>query len=232
MRISVKNSMSGCEGQTCGMGAKLMQERKISDNVIRRLPRYLRKLNELQANGVKRVSSFTLAEQLGLTASQIRQDLNYFGGFGLQGYGYNVDALRDEIERILGMKRGYRAILIGVGNIGHALIERFQFNDWGFVLECAFDVEPELVGTVQKGIPVCAAAALPDYLRSNQIDVAVLAVPSTEALKVAEELGRYGVKGIWNFTNVDVQMVAGNAIVENVHFSDSLLAMSYYLSQE
>ncbi|MBR1457650.1 MAG: redox-sensing transcriptional repressor Rex [Oscillospiraceae bacterium] len=209
-----------------------MKENRISDNVIRRLPRYLRALTELEERGEEKVSSSELGRLLGLTASQIRQDLNCFGGFGLQGYGYNVPTLRVAISGILGMNRGYRAVLVGVGNIGRALIERFQFNDWGFTLQCAFDIDPAVVGTSQRGIPVLDSSALPEYLRENRVDAAVLAVPAQEAKEVAALLRRCGVEAIWNFTNVDVQPPGSDVIVENVHFSDSLLALSYFLTEK
>ncbi|MBR0041008.1 MAG: redox-sensing transcriptional repressor Rex [Oscillospiraceae bacterium] len=208
-----------------------MKRIKVSNNVIRRLPRYLRKLDELKASGVGRISSSNLGQQLGLTPSQIRQDFSSFGEFGQQGYGYNVAALRDEIASILGIDRGFKAILIGVGNIGHALMDNFCFSEWGFSLEAAFDIDPEIVGTVTKGVSVKSMDELPDYLRTNKIDVAVLTVPKEAAVPVARLLYNSGISAIWNFTNVELTEPNSSSLVENVHFSDSLLSLSYYVSE-
>jgi len=203
----------------------------ISNNVIRRLPRYLRKLDELAGGGVERVSSKELGEQLGLTPSQIRQDFSCFGEFGQQGYGYNVPALREEIAAILGLDRHFRAILIGVGNIGRALMDNFCFTDWGFDLTAAFDIKPELIGREIQGVPVYAMEALAAYIRGNVVDVAVLAVPKDAAIPVARLLTDSGVEAVWNFTNVDLARPDSAAIVENIHFSDSLLALSYRVAE-
>ena len=208
-----------------------MKRIKVSNNVIRRLPRYLRKLDELKAGGVSRISSFNLGQQLGLTPSQIRQDFSCFGEFGQQGYGYNVAALRDEIASILGMDRGFRAILIGVGNIGHALLDNFCFSDWGFTLAAAFDIDPEIVGKRNKGVAVRSMDELLDYLRENRVDVAVLTVPKEAASAVAKLLIDNGVGAIWNFTNVELTEPNSRTIVENVHFSDSLLSLSYFVAE-
>ena len=208
-----------------------MKRLKVSNNVIRRLPRYLRKLDELTENGVSRISSFELGHQLGLTPSQIRQDFSCFGEFGQQGYGYNVVALRQQIAMILGMDRGFKAILIGVGNIGRALMENFCFADWGFELSAAFDVKPALIGTEYKGVPIYGIDALEGYLAENEINVAVLTVPKTVAVSVTETLTANGIGAIWNFTNVELTEPNSSTIVENVHFSDSLLALSYYVAE-
>ena len=214
----------------CNKERKIVKRLKVSNNVIRRLPRYLRKLDELNAEGVTRISSGELGKQLGLTPSQIRQDFSSFGDFGQQGYGYNVLALRKEIATILGMDRGMRAILIGVGNIGSALINNFEFSNCGFTLDCAFDVKPALVGTAVNGILVHAATDLKDYIASHQVDAAVLCVPKGIAVKMTEELESYGIQAIWNFTNVEITEPNSSMLVENMHFSDSLLALSYYIS--
>ena len=203
----------------------------VSNNVIRRMPRYLRKLDELKAAGIDRVSSKELGVQLGLTPSQIRQDFSCFGEFGQQGYGYNVQALRDQIAGILGTDRHFRAILIGVGNIGHALMDNFCFTDWGFLLSAAFDVKPELIGRVIQGVPVYSMEDLRDYLRDNPVDVAVLTVPKEAAIRVTRLLTECGIGAIWNFTNVELTEPNSPIIVENVHFSDSLLALSYYVAE-
>ena len=204
---------------------------KVSNNVIRRLPRYLRKLDELMGNGVSRISSFELGQQLGLTPSQIRQDFSCFGEFGQQGYGYNVSALHGQIASILGTDRGYRAILIGAGNIGHALMDNFCFSAWGFKLVAAFDIDPELTGTVFNDVPIYAMDTLEEYLQNNSVDVVVLTVPQEAAIPVTNLLTSNGVEAIWNFTNVDLTAPNSSIIVENVHFSDSLLSLSYYVSE-
>ncbi len=208
-----------------------MKRVKVSNNVIRRLPRYLRKLDDLMAGGVSRISSKELGVQLGLTPSQIRQDFSCFGEFGQQGYGYNVPALREQIAAILGMDRGFQAILIGVGNIGHALMDNFCFSDWGFHLAAAFDIKPELIGTSFQGVPILSMEELADYIRSNPVDVAVLAVPKEAAIPVTELLTESGIEAIWNFTNVELTEPNSSTIVENIHFSDSLLSLSYYVAE-
>ena len=208
-----------------------MKRIKVSNNVIRRLPRYLRKLDELKASGVGRISSFNLGQQLGLTPSQIRQDFSCFGEFGQQGYGYNVAALREEIASILGMDRGFKAILIGVGNIGHALMDNFCFSEWGFTLAAAFDIDPAIVGTTSNGVTIRSMDELLDYLRENKIDVAVLTVPKEAASAVAKLLFDNGIDAIWNFTNVELTEPNSPSLVENVHFSDSLLSLSYFVAE-
>ena len=208
-----------------------MKKVKVSNNVIRRLPRYLRKLDELDAAGTSRISSFELGQQLGFTPSQIRQDFSCFGEFGQQGYGYNVTALRTQIASILGMDRGYNAILIGVGNIGHALMDNFCFSAWGFNLDCAFDVNPELVGTVFNGVRILGMDQLTDYLKMQPVNVAVLAVPKEAAVPVTKILTENGIEAIWNFTNVELTEPNSSTIVENIHFSDSLLSLSYFVTE-
>ena len=208
-----------------------MKQSKISNNVIRRLPRYLRKLDELISKGQERVSSSELAAQLGLTSSQIRQDLNCFGGFGQQGYGYNVQSLRDAIAGILGIDKGHNAILVGVGNIGRALMCNFDFETWGFKLCCGFDTNPERIGESYNGIPVLDDNDLENYLRDNPVDVAVLTVPKTVAAPVAKQLADCGVKAIWNFTNVELTSSVDNVRFEDVHFADSLLTLSYHITE-
>ena len=208
-----------------------MKRVKVSNNVIRRLPRYLRKLDELQENGINRISSFELGQQLGLTPSQIRQDFSCFGEFGQQGYGYNVSGLREQIASILGMDRGYRAILIGVGNIGHALMDNFSFADCGVELAAAFDIKESLIGTEFKGVPILAEAEMENYLKNNDIALAVLCVPKEVAVNVTKILTENGIEAIWNFTNMELTEPNSPIIVENVHFSDSLLSLSYFVSE-
>ena len=208
-----------------------MKRVKVSNNVIRRLPRYLRKLDELQENGISRISSFELGQQLGLTPSQIRQDFSCFGEFGQQGYGYNVSGLREQIASILGMDRGYRAILVGVGNIGHALMDNFSFAECGVELAAAFDIKESLIGTEFKGVPILSETQLEEYLKTHDIAVAVLCVPKEVAVIVTKILTDNGIEAIWNFTNMELTEPNSPIIVENVHFSDSLLSLSYFVSE-
>lgn len=209
-----------------------MKKGKISNAVIRRLPRYCRSLRALQREGVQRISSSALGKNMGLTASQIRQDLSCFGEFGQQGYGYKVTALRAEIASILGMDRGYSAILIGVGNLGQALLCNFSFKTWGFDLKAAFDVKPQLIGTDYEGVKIHDMATLPQFLSENKVDAAVLCVPKAHAVQTTELLTSHGVNAIWNFTNVELTAPESSTIVENIHFSDSLLSLSYYISED
>ena len=208
-----------------------MKRVKVSNNVIRRLPRYLRKLDELSESGVDKISSRQLGDLLGLTSSQVRQDFNCFGEFGQQGYGYNVAALRAQIAGILGMERGFTAILVGVGNIGRAMMENFCFSDWGMDLAAAFDIKPALIGTEYKGVHIYSMDELEKYLDENKADIAVLTVPKTVAVPVTERLTKSGIEAIWNFTNVELTEPNSSTIVENVHFSDSLLSLSYYVAE-
>ena len=203
----------------------------MSNNVIRRLPRYLRKLDELSESGVDKISSRQLGDLLGLTSSQVRQDFNCFGEFGQQGYGYNIAALRTQIAGILGMERGFTAILVGVGNIGRAMMENFCFSDWGVNLAAAFDIKPALIGTAYRGVHIYSMDELEKYLRENKTDIAVLTVPKTAAVPVTERLTASGIDAIWNFTNVELTEPNSSTIVENVHFSDSLLSLSYFVAE-
>lgn len=206
-----------------------MKRDKVSTAVIRRLPRYYRNLEDLSRAGTVRISSGALSAAMGITASQIRQDLSCFGEFGLQGYGYNVENLRREIGEILGVSRGYRAILLGAGNLGRALMENFHFDRSGFALAAAFDIDPAIVDTVLAGIPVLDVERLEDYLRRERVDVAVLTVPSGLAQSITDRLVRAGIRGIWNFTNIEL-VVPQTIAVENVHFADSLLTLGYMIS--
>ena len=208
-----------------------MKRIKVSNNVIRRMPRYLRKLDDLTAAGVERISSGELGRQMGLTPSQIRQDFSCFGEFGQQGYGYNVVALRGEIAKILGMDRNFTAVLVGVGNIGRALVENFSFEQYGYTLKAAFDVNPDVIGSEIHSVPVYDFSKLEENLTAIQPDVAVLCVPKTMANEVAKAVCACGVHSIWNFTNTELQLEDTDVIVENIHFSDSLLALGYYLSE-
>jgi redox-sensing transcriptional repressor len=208
-----------------------MKKDNVSDAVIRRLPRYYRYLDDLHARGVVRISSSTLGGKMGITASQIRQDLSCFGEFGQQGYGYNVDELRAEIGHILGVDRRHGLIVVGVGNLGHALMQNFPFKDLGFALEAAFDVSPALIGSTVAGVPVLAMEALDDFVPQHRPEVAVLTVPRTVAQPTAERLIDLGVRGFWNFTNVELSSGVEGVQFEDVHFADSLLTLSYRITK-
>lgn len=207
-----------------------MKRSKISIAVIRRLPRYYRHLDELYRNGTERISSNALAGGMGLTASQIRQDLSCFGEFGQQGYGYNVERLRGEIAGILGMDRDHTAVILGVGNLGRALLKNFPFRKNGFALTAGFDVAPGVVGSVQEGVPIYHVDRLEDFLAASPVSVGVLTVPGGAARPLALRLEQAGVKGIWNFTNTELMVGDPSVRVENVHFADSLLTLSYLIS--
>ena len=208
-----------------------MKKDKVSSAVIRRLPRYYRHLNDLYLAGVERISSNALGRSMGLTASQIRQDLSCFGEFGQQGYGYNVENLRGEISEILGMKRGHTAVVVGAGNLGRALIENFHFDRSGVKLIAAFDIAPPLVGQEFSGTAIHHVDQLEGYLSQNPASIGVLTVPRGVANQIAGRLVACGVKGIWNFTNIELNLNAPGVVVENVHFADSLLALNYMISE-
>ena len=208
-----------------------MKKENVSDAVIRRLPRYYRQLTELCAKGVVRISSHSLGQEMNITASQIRQDLSCFGEFGQQGYGYNVSALRAEIAKILGMDRNFTAVLVGVGNIGHALIDHFSFQNYGVQLVAAFDVKQDVVGTHIGELVVRDMKSLSTVVEELHPDIAVLCVPKYFANDAAKTLVSAGIKGIWNFTNVELDVPENATVIENIYFSDSLLALGYYLSE-
>ncbi len=205
-----------------------MENREISQAVISRLPRYLRFLGELKDQGIERISSQDLSRLMRVTASQIRQDLNNFGGFGQQGYGYNVDYLYDEIGHILGLDKRHNLIIIGAGNLGQALANYVNFDRRGFHTRGLFDSDPHMQGVVVRNMPVRPMSELEDFIRANAIDIAVLTIPKDAATLVADRLVRSGIKGIWNFAHVDLD-VPDNVRVENVPLSDSLMKLSYNL---
>lgn len=207
-----------------------MKKEKVSNAVIRRLPRYYRTLYLLEQEGYERISSSALGSSMGITASQIRQDLSCFGEFGKQGYGYEIAGLLREIADILGMNNHYSAIILGAGNLGRALIRNFSFSSNGFTLRAAFDVDPALIGSTIGEVPVYALEALPTYMAANSIQVGVLTVPRNVAQPMAEKLIDGGVKGIWNFTNTELDVRGSGVTVESVHFADSLLALGYLIS--
>lgn len=209
-----------------------MKKERISNNVIRRLPMYLRKLDDLIYHGVDRISSGELGKQMGLTPSQIRQDFSCFGEFGQQGYGYRVTDLRDQVAGILGMHKGFTVAIVGVGNLGHALIGNFGFEEQGFRLVAAFDSDPEIYGNDIAGIPVYDSGTLSDWLKRNPTDIVVLTVPRRIAKSMAETVVDCGVRGIWNFTNIELELGRQDVRVENIHFSDSLQTLGYFLSEQ
>ena len=204
---------------------------KVSTAVIRRLPLYYRHLSELQDAGVVRISSSALGKSMGLTASQIRQDLFCFGGFGQQGYGYKVNSLKEEIGEILGISRGHTLVVLGTGNLGRAIIQNFRFPANGFQLLAAFDINPAVVGGQIAGVPVYHADDLESFIADHSVDVGLLAVPIAAAQRMGDRLMEAGVRGIWNFTNYELACSRPDVVVEPVHFSDSLLTLSYLISQ-
>ena len=208
-----------------------MEQRKISRAVISRLPRYYRYLGDLLEAGVERISSSDLSKKMHVTASQIRQDLNNFGGFGQQGYGYNVKYLYTEIGKILGLDRCHNFIIIGAGNLGQALANYASFERSGFILKSLFDVNPRLEGVTISGIPVRMVDELEDFLKNNDIEIAALTLPKSKAIEVADILVDNGVKGIWNFAHTDLSLPK-DVVVENVHLSDTLMKLSYNLCQQ
>lgn len=208
------------------------RKQEVSKAVIQRMPRYYRNICDLKAEGVQRISSRALAERMGLTASQIRQDFNCFGGFGQQGYGYNVDKLLEELGAILGLQAGRTAILIGAGNLGRALLNNFDFAASGFRLLCAFDASPELIGKKYGSHEVRDSAGLYEYVSRRKPDVAVLTLPRDYAPDVARELVDHGIKGLWNFTGADLHLEGLGVPVENVHLSDSLMTLCHLVEQQ
>lgn len=203
-----------------------METKEISQAVIGRLPRYFRYLGELKDEGVERISSQDLSKLMKVTASQIRQDLNNFGGFGQQGYGYKVEYLYEEIGKILGMDRTHNLIIIGAGNLGHALANYMNFEKRGFIFKGVFDANLDIVGRSIKDLHVLSMDCLEDFIKENDIDIAVLTIPKDSAKKVAKRLANTQIKGIWNFAHIDLN-VPESIRVENVHLSDSLMKLSY-----
>ena len=208
------------------------RKQEVSKAVVQRLPRYYRNICELKAEGVQRISSRALAERMGLTASQIRQDFNCFGGFGQQGYGYNIDKLQEELGAILGLRSSRTAILIGAGNLGRALLNNFDFAASGFKLLCAFDANPDLIGKKFGGYEVRDTAALYEFMDRRKPDVAVLTIPRSHAPELAHELVDHGVRGLWNFTGEDLHLEGLGVPVENVHLSDSLMTLCHLVGME
>ncbi|NCB92745.1 MAG: redox-sensing transcriptional repressor Rex [Clostridia bacterium] len=209
-----------------------MEEKDISRAVIKRLPRYYRYLGELIEDGVERISSNDLSGRMKVTASQIRQDLNNFGGFGQQGYGYNVKYLHSEIAKILGLDQTHNMIIVGAGNLGQALANYTQFEKQGFKLIGIFDVNPVLKGVSVRGLEIRMIDELPQFIQKHNVEIATLTLPKSKALEMAKVLVDNGVKAIWNFSHTDLNLsMPSDVIVENVHLSESLMRLSYNLSR-
>ena len=202
----------------------------ISMSVIRRLPRYYRFLSELNEQGTDRISSTKLAEIMNVTASQVRQDLNCFGGFGQQGYGYNIEQLHKKIGEILCFGEEKKTILVGAGNIGRALAAHMDFEGKGYRLIGVFDKKPSLIGQIVSGIPIRNVSDLDEFCRENAPTVAILCIPREQTHDVARQLVSLGIKGFWNFTHYDLSVEYPDITVENVHLSDTLMTLSYNLA--
>ena len=213
------------------MGDAMMAKDKngISEAVIRRLPKYYRCLKELNVTGAQRISSSELGEKLGLTASQIRQDFNCFGGFGQQGYGYNVNELYNEIQKILGLDNQYNVIIIGAGNLGQALANYSGFEKAGFHINALFDINPRLIGVSIHGIPIYDLDEIENYTSNSDTHIGIICTPKSKAQEIADRLIACGLKSIWNFAPIDVS-VSQDVVVENVHLSDSLYILSFRMN--
>ncbi len=207
-----------------------MNKTRISNAVIKRLPRYRRYLSELARKGVDKVSSRELSELMGYTASQIRQDLNTFGGFGQQGYGYNVEALHQEISIILGLDKQYKMVIVGAGNLGQAIANYTSYYKAGFVVDALFEVNPRLIGLKINDKNVLDYENLVEYVGNNKIDIGIICTTKEAAQEVADKLAFAGVKGIWNFAPVDLEVPVSVAI-ENVHLSDGLHSLAYHINK-
>ncbi|MDD3338732.1 MAG: redox-sensing transcriptional repressor Rex [Lachnospiraceae bacterium] len=208
-----------------------MDEKGISKAVIKRLPRYYRYLGELLEAGVERISSNELSEKMQVTASQIRQDLNNFGGFGQQGYGYNVQYLYNEIGKILGLDTVHNMIIVGAGNLGQALANYVNFEKRGFRLVGIFDANPVLQGVSVRGIPIQMIDTIPEFLQNNDVEIATLTIPKESVVDMADMLVKNGIRALWNYAHTDLNLVVPDGvIVENVHLSESLMRLSYNLT--
>ena len=206
-------------------------DKKISLAVIRRLPRYYRYLGDLVDNGITRISSKDLSRRMNVTASQIRQDLNNFGCFGQQGYGYNVKLLYEEIKKILGIDKQYNLVIIGAGNIGQSLVNYVNFQKRGFNFIAMFDINPKLIGMTIRGIEIYDIDTLEDFLKTHNIDIVVLTLPKNNAVKVSKIIIDCGIRGIWNFSHVDLKKPP-NVVVENIHNTESMMTLSYKLNNK
>lgn len=207
----------------------ILAGKHISSAVIRRLPRYYRYLSELLENGVSRISSKELSEKMNVTASQIRQDFNNFGGFGQQGYGYNVEYLQNEIGKILGLDKEYNVIVVGAGNLGQAITNHPGFGRRGFNIVGVFDIDKELQGVSIKEQEIQSMDRLEDFVKTHKVDIAALTIPKAKVRQVAANLADWGVKAFWNFASTDLHL-PNDCIVENVHLTESLMHLSYTVS--
>ena len=207
-----------------------MADKNISMAVIRRLPKYHRYLSDLLDKDVQRISSKELSDIIGFTASQIRQDLNNFGGFGQQGYGYNVEALHREIGNILGLNKVYNAVLIGAGNLGQAIANYSGFRKAGFAIKALFDANPRMIGLKIRDFEVLDSEDIENFVEENNIDIAILCIPKNGAQDVVDRLVNAGIKGIWNFAPIDLEVPNG-VIVENVNLTESLFTLSYLMKE-
>ena len=205
-----------------------MEQRHISDAVIKRLPRYYRYLNDLMNENVERISSEELSRRMSVTASQIRQDFNNFGGFGQQGYGYNVEYLRNEIAKILGLDHDHNIIIIGGGNLGKAIAGYSRYELRGFKVKGIFDIDPAAIGTKVRDVEIMSMDRLESFIAENEISIAVLTIPVSAARELSERLYACGIRGFWNFAHTDLNLPS-DAYVENVHLSESLMTLSYRL---
>lgn len=206
-------------------------KKKVSNAVIKRLPRYYRYLSDLLKINTSRISSRELSEKMGITASQIRQDLNCFGGFGQQGYGYNVQDLYEEIGMILGIKEGFKIIIVGAGKVGQALANYNNLEKRGFHIIGIFDINPKLVGQNIKNIEIFHLDKLDKFIKDNKVDIAILTVPFDQTPIIADRIARLGVKGLWNFSPMDLELPY-DVIIENVHLSDSIMVLGYKLNEK
>ncbi|MEG1285412.1 MAG: redox-sensing transcriptional repressor Rex [Romboutsia sp.] len=207
-----------------------MANKNISMAVIRRLPKYHRYLGDLLDRDIQRISSKELSDIIGFTASQIRQDLNNFGGFGQQGYGYNVEALYMEIGKILGLDRSYKAILVGAGNLGQAIANYSGFRKAGFEIKALFDANPRMIGLKIREFEILDSETIEDFVTNNEIDIAILCIPKNGAQELVNRIVKAGIKGVWNFAPLDLE-VPSNVIVENVNLKESLFTLSYLMKE-
>ncbi len=207
------------------------RENRVSITVIRRLPKYYRYLGDLLRRGINRISSQELSKMTGFTASQIRQDLNNFGGFGQQGYGYNVEELHGQLGKILGLDRGYNTVIAGAGNLGQAVANYKGFQDAGFKILALFDKNPKLIGLRIRDVEIKDVDELENYIRDNNVEIGIITTPKESAQDIADIYIKSGIKGIWNFAPADLK-VSDDIIVENVHLNESLFTLSYFLNNQ
>ena len=210
----------------------ISSKENVSSAVIKRLPRYFRYLRMLIREGKSRISSAELSRRMGITASQIRQDLNCFGGFGQQGYGYNVNYLYARICDLLGVSEGFQAVIVGGGNLGRALANNEMFEKRGVDVVAIFDVDEKLVGTTVHNVPVLHIDQFEKYVATHTVDIAVLTLPKEHALSMAERIAETDIGGIWNFTSQELATIEKDIVVENVHLGDSLMILNYKIASK